>query len=1119
MAEYDGSIRIGTGIDTKEFKAGSKEIESEARRMAKTVSKDLGDSAKIALQKQTDAFVKQNQQYAAQEQKIKDLETRLHELQRTQVETPVFKETSKDLSAAEKRLDNLYGTLRKLEHEGRTDTRPYKDAIVQIDIYKKKVTELQNQLKELKRSGEAYQPADTSKVQKEIAAAEQKQMQMYTALQTATDSLSQKINERVAKEDSVREKIAEEAAEEQRLDQIRVNAVATNDQIIAKVERIKQIEQEIADLKAVGITLGYADYEDRIMELSELKNDVNAYRDSLTEVPEKFSRMKSMAQKAFNAIHSGFFAIGNMGKKVFSGIGTIAKKAFSGIVGAAKKGFSAITSGAKKSSGILSTFSSRLKGLALSLLIFNWISKAFNAMISGMKTGFSNFADYSDSYGQNVQNMKNAMSTLGNQFAAAFAPIAQVVIPWLTSLVNAISTAMTYVAQFIAALGGKNTFTKAKKVQDDYNKSLGGTAKAADKARGALAKFDDLDVLEKKQEDTGGGGGGIDNAGADMFEEAPVENTISSLVQNIKDFIYGEDWAGLGAFIADGINIGLQKIYDVINWDNIGPQITYFIDAFTQTFNSLVDRIDWNLLGETIGAGINTIVNTVYLLITGIDWVKLGNKLAEGLNGLVIEVDAERIGSLIGEKFMILPRMLLGFVSNLDWSAVGTQIGISLNGVVSAIDLSQIGEMLGTALTGFFQMAIDFSSTFDWIAFGTNIYEGINSFFANTDWSTVGKGLSDFVMGIFDAILVAVQGIDWAEIGRSIVDFILGVDWIGLAGKLLEIGVYLIAGLLEGIFAAMAEIGGWIKENVFDPIVNWFKELFGIHSPSTVMAELGTFLMEGLLNGIQSLVDAVTAIWEFMKNIAIGVWESVKSLISGIINAIKTIILTVMNVISTIWNAVWGTIKAVASSVWGGIKSTISTIINGIKTTISTVLSAIKYIWDTVWTGLKTTVTNIFNGIWNTIKKIINSILGGIEGMANGVIRGINSIINALNGLSFTIPATPFSDEMTIGLNLPTIQEVSIPRLATGAVIRGGNPFMAILGDQPAGQTNIEAPLDTIRQAVREELSGMNFGNAGAAQAKVVLNINGVDVGEAMLDDLFSVMARRGYDVSVLGVT
>lgn len=45
--------------------------------------------------------------------------------------------------------------------------------------------------------------------------------------------------------------------------------------------------------------------------------------------------------------------------------------------------------------------------------------------------------------------------------------------------------------------------------------------------------------------------------------------------------------------------------------------------------------------------------------------------------------------------------------------------------------------------------------------------------------------------------------------------------------------------------------------------------------------------------------------------------------------------------------------------------------------------------------------------------------------------------------------------------------------LATGAVFRGGNPFMAIVNDQPRGQTNIEAPLKVIKQALREELTSL----------------------------------------------
>jgi len=90
-----------------------------------------------------------------------------------------------------------------------------------------------------------------------------------------------------------------------------------------------------------------------------------------------------------------------------------------------------------------------------------------------------------------VQSLKNAMSTLGNSFAAAFAPIVSMVIPWLTQLINAIAKAISYIGQFFAILGGKNTFVRAKQIQDSYNSSLNKTGSAAKKAAGALAKFDD----------------------------------------------------------------------------------------------------------------------------------------------------------------------------------------------------------------------------------------------------------------------------------------------------------------------------------------------------------------------------------------------------------------------------------------------------------------------------------------------------------------------------------------------------------------------------------------------------------------------------------------------------
>lgn len=162
---------------------------------------------------------------------------------------------------------------------------------------------------------------------------------------------------------------------------------------------------------------------------------------------------------------------------------------------------------------------------------------------------------------------------------------------------------------------------------------------------------------------------------------------------------------------------------------------------------------------------------------------------------------------------------------------------------------------------------------------------------------------------------------------------------------------------------------------------------------------------------------------------------------------------------------------------------------------------------------LSNNIREIVQSLFDFVMNLVSQMLAALESVASkaaSLSAGGISIGGGAAAASFAVPsAAAYSID-------------SIPRLASGSVIRGGNPFMAILGDQRVGQTNIEAPAglikDMARQGIREELSALNFGG-GFGQAKVVLNINGTDVGEAILDDLFSVMQRRGYDVDVLGVT
>ena len=293
---------------------------------------------------------------------------------------------------------------------------------------------------------------------------------------------------------------------------------ALNKQVAAASDRVDNLKEKLQQMensgKAYTPKVDKAQLDEAAQKVDEIKAKINAEKASgaafvSPKDTEEFQKMSAKASQLAGKIDVSKRRMAELNAKQKP-----IKKEFDRMKNSADKAFKTASSGAKKSAGLFGTFASRLKGLALSLLIFNWITKAFNAMVAGMQKGFSNLAKYSAPLANSFQSLKNSLATLGNAFAAAFAPIVQMVIPYLNALINGIARAITYVAQFIAILGGKSTFIRAKKIQDSYNDSLNGTAAAAKKAAGALAKFDDLDVLQK-QDDSGGGGGGTQPK--DMF--------------------------------------------------------------------------------------------------------------------------------------------------------------------------------------------------------------------------------------------------------------------------------------------------------------------------------------------------------------------------------------------------------------------------------------------------------------------------------------------------------------------------------------------------------------------------------------------------------------------------
>lgn len=159
---------------------------------------------------------------------------------------------------------------------------------------------------------------------------------------------------------------------------------------------------------------------------------------------------------------------------------------------------------------------------------------------------------------------------------------------------------------------------------------------------------------------------------------------------------------------------------------------------------------------------------------------------------------------------------------------------------------------------------------------------------------------------------------------------------------------------------------------------------------------------------------------------------------------------------------------------------------------ISGAWDAVKGFWDKY-------IAPIFTlDFWLDLAKSCgNGLIAGFEGAINGIIglfeTMINWVVDGLNKISFEVPDwVPMIGGSTFGFNIPRVQfgRVSIPRLATGAVIPPNKEFLAVLGDQKQG-VNIETPLTTMIEAFNIALDS----RGGNEHTETILEIDGEKFG------------------------
>lgn len=680
-----------------------------------------------------------------------------------------------------------------------------------------------------------------------------------------------------------------------------------------------------------------------------------------------------------------------LGSTLASVAGQGMKKFGSAIAAPFKKAGASIKNAAKSVTGFLAS----IKRIAM----YRLIRAAIAALTQGLKEGIGYLNLYSKNVGTQFHKSLNSLATdalyLKASLAAAVAPIVDALAPALDFLADKIATVLNLLAQLFAKLSGKSVYTKAVKTQTEYTDSI---SKAASSTKDFLADFDELNVFDKNN----GNGSGSDLPDwKNMFEEATVDEGIGNFVDRLKAAFEAGDWDGLGKILAD-------------------------------KFNEVMDKVDWSGIGSKIGYGINAAVKTAYSFLSNADFHKLGSHVADMVNSALAEIDFNTAGRLFTRRLTALFDFVLGFLGELDWGLLGKSIGDFFRGA--------------------FDEAAEWIASYDWKKGTKKAWANVKKFIEGLDVAEITKSISRFVKNVITATADIISTLDWADVAYTAVHFlgeaIRGVEVTELLKAIAylatsvivnipsivvgalegisefigdcfaEVGLDSVAGFFYGIRDALSDAGRWLKEHFVDPVVNKVKDWLGINSPSTVFAEIGRFVVEGLYEGIKNKIssglsiirgwaesvynwftggDGNGTIFEKFRNAATNIVTSFREKVSTTYGTVKNSVVTwASSVKDWFTNSSFGGVNATnfatfASNVINGFKDKVSNTYTTVKTSITTWATGVKdWFSSSSFGGVNSTTfgnyaSNVIEGFKNKISSTYTTVKTSITTWASGV--------------------------------------------------------------------------------------------------------------------------------------
>lgn len=488
-----------------------------------------------------------------------------------------------------------------------------------------------------------------------------------------------------------------------------------------------------------------------------------------------------------------------------------------------------------------------------------------------------------DAVGQN-EEFAASLNLIKSNLLVAFTPIVQAVQPALNALASGFAAVSKQIATVTAGMFGQ-TYAQAAAA----TKKLQGVSKEAKKASGSLAGIDELTTLGSQNKDTEGTDlGALDTAKyddaqgfgktvADMLANlaAGIGPAVSKMLQKVAEAAPGFAKAAVRIIksLADGIGQHLPEIIqagvDILNallvglkdaTPAIGDMVTDVITTLVTWFLTYAPQLA--VTGVTILANVLTGLSekmpdiipvaqqAIMTLMQGL-MDNLPVILQSGISILLELVNgiSEMLPTLIPMAIECILTLVQGLVDNIPMlvdAALELIMGLAF-GIIDALPI--LVDMAPDIIKSIVDGTV--SSIPKLIDAAIAIIMGLVDYLINNIDEIVVAAL-EIIIALANGFIKAIPEIALAlpKVIKAIVDGFLKTDW-------LKIGKDIISGIGKGLIDGVKNIGNTVKEAA-GGLLDGFKGLFGIHSPSKVFADvIGANMALGIGEGFADEMGTV----------------------------------------------------------------------------------------------------------------------------------------------------------------------------------------------------------------------------------------------------------------------